>query len=165
MRGRTADDTGGRPTVVTVAVAIWWVVLAVQAVMLAVRIVRMDREDPALLPAGIVGAVLGIGFGVFLAWGTLRMARGSGTARFWLALLSASAAVNLVIAVVAAEPSWTAATAVAIVAAAVLSYLPSARPWFPPSERRPRRVEPRTIGWDPQTGERITEQPRADGRG
>ena len=164
MRGRTTADTGGRPTVVTVAVVIWWVVVAVQAVMVVVGIVRLDREDPALLPAGIVGAVLGIGIGVFLAWGALRMARGSGTARFWLALLSASAAVNLVIAVVATEPSWTEATALAIVAAAVLSYLPSARPWVPSSERSPRRVEPRTIGWDPQTGERITEQPRADGR-
>ncbi len=88
-----------RPTVVTVAVAIWWTVLAVRAVLVVVGIVRLDREDPALLPAGLVGAVLGIGFCALLAWGALRTARGSGTARFWLALVSAFAVLNLVIAV------------------------------------------------------------------
>jgi hypothetical protein len=155
----------GRPTVVTVAVAIWWTVLAVRTVEVVVGIVRLDREDPALVPAGLVGAVLGIGFCALLAWGALRTARGSGTARFWLALVSAFAVLNVVIAVFAAEPSWTVLEPLALGVAAVLTYLPSARPWFPRAERRPRRVEPRTIGWDPQTGERITEQHGSDGRG
>lgn len=151
-----------RPTVVTVAVAIWWTVLAVRTVEVVVGIVRLDREDPALVPAGLVGAVLGIGF---CAPREQRTARGSGTARFWLALVSAFAVLNVVIAVFAAEPSWTVLEPLALGVAAVLTYLPSARPWFPEAERRPRRVEPRTIGWDPQTGERITEQSGSDGRG
>lgn len=165
MDEQTVQRAGQRPTVVTAAVAIWWVVLAVRIVSVVVGVVRLDQEDPALLPAGIVGGVLGVGFSVFLAWVALRMARGSGNARFWLALIAAIAAVNAVIAVVATDPDWTILEPIAIVVAAVLTYLPAARPWFPKVERRPRRAEPRTIGWDPQTGERITEQSVADQHG
>lgn len=53
---------------------------------------------------------------------------------------------------------------IALVAATVLSYLPSTRGFFPKTERRVRPAEPRTVGWDPATGERITEPAPTDGR-
>jgi len=60
---------------------------------------------------------------------------------------------------VAAATWWFVLVVVAV--AVVLSFLPAARPWFPPLPRRPREQPPRTVGWDPETGERIVE--RTDG--
>lgn len=162
---QTAQRTGQRPIVVTVAVAIWWVVLAVRILSVVVRVVQQDAEDPGMLPAALVGGVLGVALSVFLAWVALRMGRGSDTARIWLAVLAALAVVSGVVSVATGTLTWGVLDPAALGVAAVLSYLPSARPWFPRFERRPRQAEPRTIGWDPQTGERITEQHGVDGRG
>lgn len=155
---------GRRPTVVTAAVAIWAVVLVVRVVTVVVGAVPTAQDEPGALPVALVGGVLGIGICVLLAWAALLTWRGSGTARVWLGVLGAFAVVNVVIAVVVGSADWRTLEPVAVVAAAVLLYLPSARPWFPRWERRPRVREPRTIGWDPQTGERITEPREATDR-
>lgn len=156
-RAQGAGRPGHRPAVVTAAVAIWAVVLVVRVVTVAIGSVRLAQDEPGALPAALVGGVLGTGICVLVAWAALLTWRGSGTARVWLGVLGAFAGVNAVIAVVVGSADWLTLEPVAVVAAAVLLYLPSARPWFPRVERRPRAVEPRTIGWDPQTGERITE--------
>lgn len=148
---------GRRPTVVTVAVAIWAVVLAVRVVSVVIGSVRLALDEPGALPAALVGGVLGVGICALLAWATLLVWRGSGTARIWLGVLGVLAVVNALVTVAVGSPTWLTLESVAVVAAAVLLFLPSARPWFPRVERRPRVQEPRTIGWDPQTGERITE--------
>ncbi|MDP9737408.1 MULTISPECIES: hypothetical protein [unclassified Curtobacterium] len=157
QRVQGAGRPGRRPTVVTAAVAIWAVVLVVRIVTVAIGAVRLAQDEPGALPAALVGGVLGIGICALLAWAALLTWRGSGTARVWLGVLGAFALVDVVIAVAVGSADWPTLEPVAVVAAAVLLSLPSARPWFPRWERRPRAQEPRTIGWDPQTGERITE--------
>ncbi|WIA99544.1 MULTISPECIES: hypothetical protein [unclassified Curtobacterium] len=74
-----------------------------------------------------------------------------------MADLSRSVPVRPAVVAVAAATWWF----VLVVVAVVLSFLPAARPWFPPLPRRPREQPPRTVGWDPETGERIVE--RTDG--
>lgn len=148
---------GRRPTMVTVAVAIWAVVLAVRVVTLSVASVQLAQDEFGGWSIAVIGWVLGVGICALLAWATLLVWRGSGTARVWLGVMGALAVVNAVVAVVVGSATWLTLESVAVVAAAVLLFLPSARPWFPRVERRPRVQEPRTIGWDPQTGERITE--------
>lgn len=153
-----------RPKVVTVAVAIWWLVTAVGLAAAVPGLVG------ALHDAGgaLVGALLGVLF--VLAWSALlvvlafRMGRGGPTARLWLAIFAGLSAVSALIALLTAPVTWEAVRPVALVVAAVLSYLPSTRGYFPAVERRPRRGEPTTLGWDPDTGERITEPARPDAR-
>ncbi|QCR44402.1 hypothetical protein C1N91_13630 [Curtobacterium sp. SGAir0471] len=155
-----AQETGRptrRPPVVTAAVAIWAVVLVVRVVTVAIGAVHLALSEPGALPAALFGGVLGLGICALLAWATLLVWRGSGTARVWLGVMGAFAVVNVVVVTLTGNASWLTLEAVAVIAAAVLLWLPSARPWFPRTERRPRVQEPRTIGWDPQTGERITE--------
>ena len=66
-----------------------------------------------------------------------------------MADLSRSVPVRPAVVAVAAATWWF------VLVAVVLSFLPAARPWFPPLPRRPREQPPRTVGWDPETGERI----------
>lgn len=90
-------------------------------------------------------------------WLSLRMARGSDTARLWLAGFAVFGAISAAVGLVTMPPTWQLVEPVALLVATVLSYLPSVRPFFPKTERRRRPPEPKTIGWDPTTGERITE--------
>jgi len=156
-RAQDSDRPLRRPTVVTAALAIWAVVLLVRVTTVSVAAVQLAQDESGGPLIAVIGGVLGIGICALLAWTTLLVWRGSGTARVWLGVLGAFALVNVVIAVAVGSADWPTLEPVAVVAAAVLLYLPSARPWFPRWERRPRAQEPRTIGWDPQTGERITE--------
>ncbi len=155
-----AQETGRprqQPPVVIAAVSIWAVVLVERIVVFSVMSVLSALREPDLLPATVVAWVLGLGICALLAWATLLVWRGSGTARVWLGVMGAFAVVNVVVMGLTGSASWLTLEPVAVIAAAVLLWLPSARPWFPRVERRPRVQEPRTIGWDPQTGERITE--------
>lgn len=149
--------TNERPTAVTVAVAIWWVVSAIPVVALVPLVAEWSRQDSAAIVGGGLFVVFVLAFSSLCVWLTLRMARGSGTARLWLAIFAAFGAVNLVIGLLTGTLSWRLAEPAALVVAAVFTYLPSVRPFFPKAERRRRPPEPRTIGWDPTTGERITE--------
>jgi len=151
--------TNERPTAVTVAVAIWWVVSAIPVVALGVVIAGWGREDAAAIVGEGLFVVFVLAFSSLCVWLSLRMARGSGTARVWLAVFAALGGLNVVIGLATGTLSWRLAEPAALVVAAVLTYLPSARPFFPKTERRRRPPEPRTIGWDPTTGERITEPP------
>lgn len=112
----------------------------------------------------MVGGVLFVVVTLFFAWLALRMWRGSANARLWLAIIASIGVVSMVIGLVTTPPAWAFLEPLALAVAAVLSYLPSARGWFPKAERRPRRVEPKTLGWDPETGERITEDTVHDDR-
>ncbi|MGU3409461.1 hypothetical protein ACLBWP_05085 [Microbacterium sp. M1A1_1b] len=158
MSTQAAPTTTARPTVVTIAAAIWWVETVVRlAVGVPRLLVSLGTEDTGLLVATVVGGVLFLALTLFFGWLALRMWRGSGTARLWLAIIAGLGVVSTLIGLVTTPPDWSLLEPIALAAAAVLSYLPSARGWFPKAERRPRRVEPKTLGWDPETGERITE--------
>jgi FtsH-binding integral membrane protein len=158
--GMSMDQHAGtttRPTAVTVAAAIWWVVSAIPVVSLVPLVAAQTWQDSAAVMGDAMFVVFVLAFTALCVWLSLRMARGSGTARLWLAVFAAFGAVNVVLGVLTGTLSWRLLEPAALVVAAVLSYLPSVRPFFPAVERRPRTPEPRTIGWDPTTGERITE--------
>ena len=165
MSTQASSTRTARPTVVTIAAAIWWVVTVVRlAVGVPRLLVGLDTEDTGLLVATVVGGVLFLALTLFFAWLALLMWRGSGTARLWLAIFAGLAVVSTLVGLVTTPPDWTIVEPIALAVAAVLSYLPSTRGWFPKAERRPRRVEPKTLGWDPETGERITEDTVHDDR-
>lgn len=148
-----------RPTVVTVAVALWWLVTAVQVGVAAPGLVADVATAGDLVFGSLLAVLFVLAWSALFVWLAARMARGSGRARLALAVFAGLGAVGSIIALASGTASWTVLQSVALVVAVVLSYLPSARPFFPPAERRPRRQEPRTLGWDPVTGERITEPP------
>lgn len=138
-----------RPTVVTAAVVLWLLVLAAQAVA---HVVRSGAEVRASGPWGVVLVVVGLAVLGFFAFGAVRVGRGSGRARFWMAVLAAMSVIG------SALPPYglTTAEGVASAVAGVLPYLPSARGWFPPrAARTARSAQPRVVGWDPETGEPI----------
>ncbi|KQS14784.1 hypothetical protein ASG04_02890 [Curtobacterium sp. Leaf183] len=137
--------------------AIWWVVFAVHIAVSVPGLVGAVREAGGALFGALLGVVVVLAWSALFVWLAYRMGRGGPNARMWLAIFAGLSAVSFGIALLTAPPTWGALEPVALIVAAVLSYLPSARGWFPKAERRPRRVEPKTLGWDPETGERITE--------
>ncbi len=145
----TTGAPRSRPALVTAAVVLWLVVSAVQAVAHAVRI---GAEARAFGPWSVIPVVLGFAVLGFFAFGALRLARGSGRARFWLAVLGALSLIGSF----APPYGLTTAEGVASALAATLPYLPAARGWFPPRPARaPKPQQPRVVGWDPETGEPI----------
>ncbi|MBT1674217.1 hypothetical protein [Curtobacterium flaccumfaciens] len=153
-----------RPRVVTIAVAFWWASVIISLVAAAPGIVVSLREAGGAIIGASVGLVFVLAWSALFVWLATRMGRGSGNARLWLAIIAGLTACSEVITIATDGPDWGIVNAVCVVAAAVLSYLPSARPFFPREERRPRAAEPRTIGWDPTTGERILETPPSGDR-
>lgn len=162
MEARAAQARPARPVVVTIAVVIWWAALGFRLLASIPGLVAGLSETGGQLVGTIVAIVVVVGILGLLAWGVWRMGRGSGTARLCFAVLAVLGASTSVIVVLTGGPPWGLLESVVLVGAAVLTYLPSARVWFPKAERRPRRVEPKTVGWDPETGERITEDVPGD---
>lgn len=162
MEQRTEQRT--RPRVVTIAVALWWASVIISLVAAAPGIVVSMREAGGAIIGASLGLVLVLAWSALFVWLATRMGRGSGNARLWLAIIAGLAACSAVFAIATDGVDWSLVDAVCVVVAAVLSYLPSARPFFPRDERRPRSAEPRTIGWDPTTGERIFETPPSGDR-
>jgi hypothetical protein len=157
MEQQTAQRT--RPRVVTIAVALWWASVIISLVAAAPGIVVSLREAGGAIIGASLGLLFVLAWSALFVWLATRMGRGSGNARLWLAIIAGLTACSAVITIATDGLDWSLADAVCIVVAAVLSYLPSARPFFPREERRPRAAEPRTIGWDPTTGDRIVETP------
>jgi hypothetical protein len=157
MEQQTAQRT--RPRVVTIAVALWWASVIISLVAAAPGIVVSLREAGGAIIGASLGLLFVLAWSALFVWLATRMGRGSGNARLWLAIIAGLTACSAVITIATDGVDWSLADAVCIVVAAVLSYLPSARPFFPREERRPRAAEPRTIGWDPTTGDRIVETP------
>lgn len=151
-----------RPTAVTIAVALWWVAIAVHLVVAVVGVTEVGRDTGGAVVGLVAGLVVISAWSALFVWLAARMARGSGTARLWLAIVGGLTACGTLLTITTDGPNWGLVDGMCIVAATVLSYLPSARPFFPRGERRGRAAEPRTIGWDPTTGERIVEQPAPD---
>lgn len=153
-----------RPRVVTIAVALWWASVIISLVAAAPDIVVSMREAGGAIIGASLGLILALAWSALFVWLATRMGRGSGNARLWLAIIAGLTACGAVLTFVTDGVDWSLVYAVCFVVAAVLSYLPSARPFFPRDERRPRAAEPRTIGWDPTTGERIVETPSSGDR-
>ncbi|WIB31254.1 hypothetical protein [Curtobacterium sp. MCSS17_005] len=152
------------PRVVTIAVALWWASVIISLVAAAPGIVVSMREAGGAIIGASLGLVLVLAWSALFVWLAARMGRGSGNARLWLAIIAGLTACSAAFAIATDGVDWSLVDAVCTVVAAVLSYLPSARPFFPCEERRPRAAEPRTIGWDPTTGERIVETPPSGDR-
>ncbi|WP_022904101.1 hypothetical protein [Curtobacterium sp. B8] len=145
----TTGARRSRPALVTAAVVLWLVVCAVQLVGQALMI---GRTAALYGPWFVVVYVVGFGLIGFVVFGAVRLARGSGRARFWLAVLAALGLLGAVV------PPYglTTAERVAAALAGVLPYLPPARAWFPPRPARaPKAQQPRVVGWDPDTGEPV----------
>ncbi|MFJ4220437.1 hypothetical protein [Curtobacterium luteum] len=145
----TTGAPRSRPALVTAAVVLWLVVCAVQLVGHALVIGRTAAQYG---PWSVVGYVLGFGLIGFVVFGAVRLARGSGRARFWLAVLATLGLLGAVV------PPYglTTAERVAAALAGVLPYLPPARAWFPPRPARAAKAQqPRVVGWDPETGEPV----------
>lgn len=138
-----------RPALVTVAVVLWLLVLALQVVVTVVQVAGAVRADGAWV---VVPAAIGVGLCVWFASGALRVGRGSARARFWMAVLGVLGFIGGLV------PPYDArvVTGVLFGVAAVLPYLPSARPFFPRSAPRGASAPARrVVGWDPETGEPI----------
>ncbi|MBF4606390.1 hypothetical protein [Curtobacterium sp. VKM Ac-1393] len=146
-----------RPTIVTVAVVIWWVTTLLRLVVSVPTFVEALRTAGGGFVGTLLGVLLGLGWSALILWLASRMARGSGTARLWLAIIAGFTIVNVAFGVADGAAFWVLLSPVAVVVAVVLSYQPSVRAFFPKAERRARAAQPRTLGWDPDTGERITE--------
>jgi|GEM_PF-3446310 len=157
MEQRTEQRT--RPRVVTVAVALWWVSVVVSLAAAAPGIVVSMREAGGAIIGASLGLLFVLAWSALFLWLATLMGRGSGNARLWLAIIAGLTACSAVITIATDGMDRSLVDAVCIVVAAVLSYLPSARPFFPRDARRPRAAEPRTVGWDPTTGDRIVETP------
>ncbi|MCS6570115.1 hypothetical protein NYQ35_15015 [Curtobacterium flaccumfaciens pv. flaccumfaciens] len=157
-------DQRTRPRVVTIAVALWWASVVISLVAAAPGMVVSMREAGGAIIGASLGLVIVLAWSALFLWLATRMGRGSGNARLWLAIIAGLSACSTVFAIATDGVDWSFIEAVCVVVAAVLSYLPSARPFFPRDERRPRSAEPRTIGWDPTTGERIFETPPSGDR-
>jgi hypothetical protein len=147
--------TRTRPVLVTIAVGAWLVVAVVNVVASMARAL-VAIASGADLPVGtIVQAVVALALWALFAWGALRLAKGSSRARFWLAVFGALGFLGAV------APPYGLGTVngVLLGAAAVLPYLPASRPFFPRTVRAAKSAGPRTLGWDPETGEPIRERP------
>jgi hypothetical protein len=162
--GMSMDQHAGtttRPTAVTVAAAIWLFESATALVSGSVTCLDLLRQPGGSAIAAVFGGVVLLASVGLRVWLALLMARGSGTARLWLAVFAVFAVIAASVRVSGGVggdlAAWQLVVPATLVVASVLSYLPSVRPFFPAVERRPRTPEPRTIGWDPMTGERITE--------
>ncbi|OIH96493.1 hypothetical protein [Curtobacterium sp. MCBA15_001] len=162
MDTEAAPTRPTRPVAVTIAVVIWWLVFGARLVASVPGLVGELRTAGPLLVGAVGAVVVVLGWTALVAWGAWRMGRGSRTARLLLAVFAGLEGCTVVIQLATGGGSWLLLETAALLGAAVLTYLPSARGWFPKAERRPRRVEPKTIGWDPETGERITEEPGVD---
>lgn len=148
-----------RPTLVTIAVALWWAGVVVGLVVAAPGIIESVRRAGGAIIGASVGLVVILAWSATLVWLASRMGRGSRTARLWLAIIAGLGACNSGTGVSTVGLDWRLLAIVCVVVAAVLSYLPSARSFFPREERHPGTAELHTIGWDPTTGERIVEMP------
>lgn len=147
-------DQPPRPRVVAVAALLWWASLIPSVVVLIVRTVSELLAGE--LVVGVVGFVVVFGCCFLLAWLVLRMARGSGRARFWLAVLAAFGVVGIVIALFTGNVTIRVLEPLAGAVGSALTYLPVARPFFPKAPPRVRRPsEPAIVGWDPDTGEPV----------
>ncbi|MCS6558878.1 hypothetical protein NYQ31_10760 [Curtobacterium flaccumfaciens] len=153
-----------RPRVVTIAVALWWASVIISLVAAGPGMVVSMREAGGAIIGASLGLVLVLAWSALFVWLATRMGRGSGNARLWLAIIAGLTACSEVLTIATDGVDWSLVDAFCVVVAAVLSYLPSARPFFPRDARRPRAAEPRTIGWDPTTGERIFETPPSGDR-
>ncbi|PZE67700.1 MULTISPECIES: hypothetical protein [unclassified Curtobacterium] len=153
-----------RPRVVTIAVALWWASVIISLVAAAPGMVVSMREAGGAIIGASLGLVIVLAWSALFVWLATRMGRGSGNARLWLAIIAGLTACSEVLTIATDGVDWSLVDAFCVVVAAVLSYLPSARPFFPRDARRPRSAEPRTIGWDPTTGERIFETPPSGDR-
>lgn len=153
-----------RPRVVTIAVALWWASVIISLVAAAPGMVVSMREAGGTIIGASLGLVIVLAWSALFVWLATRMGRGSGNARLWLAIIAGLTACSEVLTIATDGVDWSLVDAFCVVVAAVLSYLPSARPFFPRDARRPRAAEPRTIGWDPTTGERIFETPPSGDR-
>lgn len=153
-----------RPRVVTIAVALWWASVIISLVAATPGIVVSVREAGGAIIGASLGLLFVLAWSALFVWLATRMGRGSGNARLWLAIIAGLTACSEVITIATDGVGWNLVDTVCVVVAAVLSYLPSARPFFPREERRSRAAEPRTIGWDPTTGERIVETPPSGDR-
>ena len=105
-------------------------------VRLAAGVPRRRLDTRKLLVATVVGGVLFLALTLLFAWLALRMWRGSGTARLWLAIFAGLGVVSTLVGLVTTPPDWTIVEPIALAVAAVLSYLPSARG----GSRRPSAV-------------------------
>ncbi|WIB25713.1 hypothetical protein [Curtobacterium sp. MCSS17_015] len=139
------------------AVVIWWVVVALRLVLSVPRIVAALSASTGTVVAASVALVLVLGWSALLVRLASRMARGSGNARLWLAVVAGLTTCSSSVQVVTGAPLWALTEPAALVAATVLSYLPGAGVFFPRAEHRPRPGGTRTVGWDPATGDRIVE--------
>jgi hypothetical protein len=157
-------DQRTRPRVVTIAVALWWASVIISLGAAAPGMVVSMREAGGAIIGASLGLVLVLAWSALFVWLATRMGRGSGNARLWLAIIAGLTACSEVLTIATDGVDWSLVDAFCVVVAAVLSYLPSARPFFPRDARRPRAAEPRTIGWDPTTGERIFETPPSGDR-
>jgi hypothetical protein len=162
MEQHTAQRT--RPTVITVAVALWWAAVGVRLFLAVFEIVEATLEVGGAIVGLAAGLLFTLAWSALFVWLATRMGRGSGSARLWLAIIAGLTACGAVFTIVTVGPDWRLVDSACMVVAAVLSYLPSARPFFPREERRPGAAEPCTIGWDPTTGVRIVEPPASGDR-
>lgn len=104
MSTNTARRT--RPTVVTIASAIWCAVVLVRLGFLVVAVLNTDGG----LAVALVGAFIGLAFAALFVWQAIRMARGSGSARLWLAIVAGFAVVNTVVGLVLGAGPWASST-------------------------------------------------------
>lgn len=145
----TTGAPRSRPALVTAAVVLW---LALFACDLVVRLVDLPRDLGAGGFWAIVPVVIGLAFLAWFVFGALRVGRGSGRARFWMAVLGVVGVIGVLL------PPYGLTTANGVLGgvAALLPYLPAARGYFPPRAPRAAKVaQPRVVGWDPDTGEPI----------
>lgn len=145
----TAGTPRSRPVLVTVAVVLW---LGLFACDLVVRLIDLPGTLSSHGPWTLLPVAIGLGVLAWFVFGALRIGRGSGRARFWMAVLGGVGAVA------ALMPPYGISTANGVLSAvaALLPYLPAARGFFPPRPpRAPRVAQPKVIGWDPDTGEPI----------
>lgn len=150
--------TAARPTAVTVGVWLMYAHVAVTVVGAVLSPLSRPPVDAFAIWTIVIGYVIGLGWLTLLTWGTLRMGRGSDRARFWLSVWAALGLLSLFGMVVSRDVTVLGVLQIVLtVAAMVFVRLPSARPFFPHTPKGVRRPpEPRTVGWDPNTGERIT---------
>ncbi|MCT9620135.1 MULTISPECIES: hypothetical protein [unclassified Curtobacterium] len=138
-----------RPVLVTAAVVLWLVLFACD---LVTRLVDLPGTVSSGGPWALVPVAIGLAILGWFVFGALRVGRGSGRARFWMAVLGVVGAIGALL------PPYglTTANGVLGAVAAFLPYLPAARGYFPPRQRPAARVaQPRVVGWDPDTGEPI----------
>ncbi|WP_416392938.1 MULTISPECIES: hypothetical protein [unclassified Curtobacterium] len=145
----TTGSPTSRPVLVTAAVVLWLVLFACD---LVARLVDLPGTVSSGGPWTLVPFVVGLALLAWFVFGALRVGRGSGRARFWMAVLGVVGAIGALL------PPYGLATVNGALGAvaALVPYLPAARGYFPPRPRRaPKVAQPRVVGWDPDTGEPI----------